>query len=427
MNACRTAADPVDRLGGLAHAFLDQKTEAVVSMQADIDSRASVVFAGALYRSVAKGLSVDRAVHAARRKLRNDYAQQGYWALPVLATHCDPESVLAIRSVPTEQSFARLCKQPPYSGLELFVDRADERRKVWRALDPADPADDRPLVVIDGYSKVQSRYTGKTWFTLCCLLSCFVHGHRITYVNLSSRLPGGDGGEPGNTNKDWLDLLRAVRAACVDDSQPEPLPAEAFSGFNAELNALVEGAVAVTAEAGDAAAAGPVVDQGKAFNEQVGQADKRRERIFRAFLEALHAASPDRVHVLALDHAEVLLPVPCREIVYPQLIAPIARGQESPLRLLLVATREWMTTRVALPPEHHGQWEPLLTLGDFPPSEYLRLADEYCERAGLDFAKAAVRNAFEGYGEFVSEQGGVEVDFLRKVRKTLAPAPGEAP
>ncbi|MFF7993877.1 CHAT domain-containing protein [Kitasatospora xanthocidica] len=428
LNACRTAADPVDRLGGLAHAFLAAEAEAVVSMQADIDSPAGVAFAGALYREVARGLAVDRAVHTARRELRNTYSQEGYWALPVLATQRDPEAALAIRFVPTERSITTLCENSLYRDLKLFVDRADERRVAWRALDPVGPQEDRPLLVISGHSQVGSRCTGKTWFTRSCLLSCFLHGHRITYVDLDSRPPGEAGGEPGSTHKDWLGLLRAVRDGCLDESQPEPLRPEAFSAFNAELNALVAGVAPVTAGgAGSAVAgpgealAGPVEDQWQPFDEQVGQADRRRAGIFRAFLDALHAADPDpgRVHVLALDHAEFLLPEMCRQAVCPELIEPIARGREAPLRLLLVATQDWID-RGALPREDSGWWQPVLTLRDFPEQEYLRLADEYCQRAGLDFAETRVRQVFEGYRALVSGQGGVAVDLFREIRKTMA-------
>ncbi|GAB7187266.1 hypothetical protein ATKI12_7097 [Kitasatospora sp. Ki12] len=419
LNACRTAADPVDKLGGLAHAFLEAEAEAVVSMQADIDSPAGVAFACALYREVVKGLAVDRAVHTARRELRNRFSEQGYWALPVLATQRDPEAALAIRFVPTERSITTLCENSLYRDLKLFVDRADERRVAWQALDPVGPQEGRPLLVISGQSRVGSRCTGKTWFTRSCLLSCFLHGHRITYVDLRSRPSGGAGGEPGSTHKDWLGLLRAVRDGCLDDSQPEPMRPEAFSAFNAELNALVAGAVPVTAGPG-AAPAEPVADQGRPFDEQVGQADRRRAGIFRAFLDALHAADPDpdRVHVLALDHAEFLLPEMCRQAVYPELIEPVARRREAPLRLLLVTTKDWID-RGALPPEDGGWWQPVLTLGDFPDRDYLRLADEYCQRAGLNFAAEEVRGAFEGYTKMISRRGGVAVDLFRTIRQTL--------
>ncbi|MET9735104.1 CHAT domain-containing protein [Streptomyces sp. NPDC006458] len=398
LNACRTTADPLDRLGGLAHAFLEAHVGAVVSMQADIDSPVSVVFAGELYQVLSQGGAVDQAVHATRRQLRLTYADEGWWALPVLVTRHRPESVLAIHPKPREEDITKLCEHSLYSGLELFVDRADERRVAWRALGVTEQPAERPLLVVSGHSIGGYPHTGKTWLTRSCLLSCFVRGYRITYVDLGTRLSANEAAEPGPEHKGWLDLLRTIRGACMDNSQPEPLPAEAFSPFNATLNAMVKGNAPVTT-----AALEPVADRWEPFDEQVGQADQRRKRIFRAFLDALHAASPDRVHVLALDHAELLLPASCRQIVYPELIAPIARNEESPLRLVLVATEEWIFR--ALPDESSRLWKPPLRLGDFSQREFMRLAEEYCERAGLDFSEA--RQVFEGFRGY--EYGSVEV------------------
>ena len=53
INACRTAGDPLDPVGGFAEAFLAAGVRSVVSMQADIDSPTAVQFSAALY----KGLS----------------------------------------------------------------------------------------------------------------------------------------------------------------------------------------------------------------------------------------------------------------------------------------------------------------------------------------------------------------------------------
>ncbi|MGY1582021.1 CHAT domain-containing protein [Streptomyces sp. MN13] len=412
LNACRTAADTVDRLGGLARAFLEAGVGAVVSMQADIDSPASVVFARALYAVLTQDGAVDQAVHAARRQLRDKYGDKGWWALPVLTTRHGPEAALAIRPKPTEQAIARLCRHALYSELDLFVDRADERRVAWRALGVTEQPADRQVLVVSGHSQTGCRHTGKTWLTRSCLLSCFVHGHRITYVDLAGRIPTGTAAEPGPEHKDWLDLLRAIRAACMDDSQPEPLPPDAFSTFNVTLNALVEGIAPVTAEAQEL-----VTDQWKPFNEQVGQADQRRKRIFGAFLDALRKASPERVHVLALDHAEFLLPTSCRNVVHPELIGPIARDTESPLRLILVATEDWISG--ALPAEDSTLWKKKpLRLGDFKIDEFMRLAEEYCERAGLDFslAKPLLEKAYE--------YQAAPVDVFREARRLLVTLTG---
>ncbi|MDT0479744.1 CHAT domain-containing protein [Streptomyces doebereineriae] len=403
LNACQTATDRTDRLGGLAHAFLEAEAEAVVSMQADIDSPACVRFAAELYKEMASGHAVDTAVYAGRRELREEHTNKNYWALPALVTRGDPESVLAIRQVPSDSSIARLCDHRPYLDQILFVDRAEKRRTAWKVLCPSKYAD-RPLLVVSG--------TGKTWFTVSCLLNCFVHGHRVTYVDLARRVPDYDGGPLGPENKDWLSMLRAVRAGCLDESQPEPFPENAFNGFNAALNAELVGTTTVATD--EATAPELVTDQGQSFNEDAGHSDERKKRIFRAFLDDLYAASPDRVHVLALDQAQFLQSEPCKQTVYPELIKRIARHEEAPLRMVLVASEGWI--RSTLPEDTSGLWEPIVELGGFEQREFMRLAEEYCERAGLNFAQE--KEVFEGYCKRLGKHGA-PVDLLCSIRRTL--------
>jgi hypothetical protein len=385
LNACRSTADPMDRLGGLSEAFLAAGAGMVVSMQADVQSTAATSFVKVFYRKLWID-PVDKAVADGRRELYQKYQNAGDWALPVLHTRLDPASALKIRFTPTEESIRKLCGMKGFVDLKLFLDRAAQRRDAWWALDPLDQGDQggmRSLLVVTGRS-------GKTWFTLSCLLTCFLRGHRITYVNLAQKLKHPD---PGYTDrevqsKDWLDLLRTIREACVDPKQPEPLPESAFFGFNNLLNSLLAGNPPLDAGMANAAAVGggsdgSGADQWRRFNDNAVRAEDRRARIFRAFLDALKDASGDRTHVLALDQAENVIGDSFRDVVYPQLIEPVAGGREPPIKLILVAHPEWIDEW--LPSEDKGLWDPSVTLVDFEKREFIRLANEYCKRVGLDY------------------------------------------
>ncbi|MFB7615912.1 CHAT domain-containing protein [Kitasatospora sp. NPDC056181] len=414
LSACGTAADLQDRRGGLAEAFLAARVGAVVSMLADIDSPVCAVFARELYREVADGAPVDHAVREARQTLSEEYTEEGHWALPVLATSGDPATALAIHHAPPRAAVDALCKGKRYQHLELFVDRSEERRTAWRALDPSESVSDRRLLVVSGASwNTDYPHTGKTLFTLSCLVTCFLRGHRITYVDLQSRMPADGGTSPRKGKrkgkKNWLELLRAVRAACLDGSQAETWRPEDFSRFNAELNALVRGFAPVP-EQGGAGNTGVVEDEGGSFDENVGRSDERRRRIFRVFLETLTPPGDDRVHVLALDHADYLTEWDCRQMVYPELIEPVAAGTApGALRLLLVATPNWIGK--ALPERDSSLWGPPLTLRDFDCAHLMRLADEFCERAGLH--SAAAREVFAGYRPTLSR--GVPVQMFGSI------------
>ncbi|AUY52679.1 CHAT domain-containing protein [Streptomyces sp. CB01881] len=415
LSACRTAADLQDRRGGLAEAFLAARVGAVVSMLADIDSPVCAVFADELYRQVARGTPIDRAVREARQMLRDSYTKEGFWALPALAASGDPKGVLAIHHAQTRAAVDHLCDGKGYRDLKLFVDRSEERRTAWRALDPSESVSHRRLLVVSGASwNTDYPHTGKTLFTLSCLVTCFLRGHRITYVDLRSRLPADGGSSPRKGNKDWLELLRAVRTACLDSSQAETWRPEDFSRFNAELNALVKGRIPLPEQGGDAGSTGVVEDEGGAFDENVGRSDERRRRIFRVFLETLTPPGDDRVHVLALDHADRLTDWDCRQIVYPELIEPVAGGTApGALRLLLVATPTWIGK--ALPEQDSGLWGPPLTLRDFDCAHLMRLADEFCERAGLHSAEA--RGVFAGYRPTLAR--GVPVQMFGSIGDSL--------
>ncbi|QJY47945.1 CHAT domain-containing protein [Pseudonocardia broussonetiae] len=414
INACRTATAALDQIGGIAEAFLDTDARAVVSMQADVESKAATLFSAALYEGLADMAPLDHIVAEARRRLRRAAGgDNGEWALPVLATRTDPTDVLRIRFVPDPSSISRLSDSTEYRRLRYFLGRACERRKAWWALDPPpqhDPA--RSLLVIEGHTVAGSASTGSTWLTRWCLFTYFVRGYRATYVDLGTPLrydePGRD--RPRTVErKGWLDVIRVIRDASLDPRQPEPLPANAYSRFNAALNDLTVG----SRRSEPAPAELPVQDRWLPFDDDVGRADDRRRQIFSEFLTDLSVASDGRPHVIALDHADKILDDEFDEFVYPLLVKPVADGRHAPIRLVLVGPSTWAGRR--LPPSDERLWGSV-SLGGFAPGEFARLARDFCGRRGLDFESNQMIFKL-GAERF---PGGVPVTWLDETAKLFA-------
>jgi hypothetical protein len=388
INACRTAGVPQDPVGGFAEAFLAAGARAVVSMQADIQSPAAVLFSAEFYQRLGSRAPLDEIVTQARRRLVMISGDTGEWALPVLAASTDPAAALRISFVPEASSISHVCDRHDYGELRGFLDRTTERRNAWWALDPqAEQAPARPVLIVSGRPVEESR-PGKTWFTRWCLLTCFLRGHRVTYVDLAEplRRPGPDRGQNRNVKtKDWLDVVRVIRDGCTSDRQLEPLAVGAFDQFNASLNALVAGQGRTGGPAPPAP--GPVPDEWRSFNYDRRGAQERIQQICAEFLTALRQTADGRPHVIALDNADRILPDAFDSPVYPALIRPVAEDSKSEIRLVLVASHDWLGQH--LPKDDTGLLASVHLAG-FEPDQYMRLARDYCHRRGLDFGKLLV-------------------------------------
>lgn len=383
INACRTATDPLDPVGGFAEAFLAAGTRAVVSMQADIESPAAVSFSSALYKGLGDFAPLDEIVAAARRRVRMDSGDNGEWALPVLAASTDPADALRVcfaRAVP----IAHINARREYDDLRAFLDRSAERWDAWWALDPqSEQVPSRPVLVVRGRPVGESK-AGKTWFTHWCLLTCYLRGHRVTYLDLRKPLsrPGRDGGWPSSgPTKEWLDVIRAIREACISDRQLQPLPAAAFGRFNACLNAMAAG----RSWKADQDDAHPEEDEWQSFDYDRRHAQERTSQLWSAFLALLRETSAACPHIIALDNADSILPSGFDSSVYPGLIRPVAEDVQSTVRLMLVASDEWLGSR--LPEADSGLWTSV-HLGGFDPAQFMRLARDYCHRLGLNTDRA---------------------------------------
>ncbi|MFH9194774.1 CHAT domain-containing protein [Streptomyces globisporus] len=380
LNACRTAAaDPADWVGGIAHAFLDAGTRAVVSMQADIESPVAVVFAESFYTFLIDGHPVDRCVNATRQALGRLPEKTGAWALPVLLTRSEPDAVLPrILSNPEGAGADAMLRHKQYVDLRRFVGRVEERRKAWWALDdPRDPdvTTRKPVLVISGQSQSEQEKTGKTWLANWCLGTWFLRGHHVISVDLAEKLVvPGHGSRPSPRNKDWLAVLRMIRQEATSAERLCSLPKDAFGDFNSELNRLAAGGPGVVEGVPHAEE-----DEWLSFNDDVGHADERKSAIMDAFVQTLRRAAGGRPLVLALDHADTVMGESLSRELYEGLIRPIAYGRAEPLRLVIVAPDK--TVRLIIP-DRDSHMIGRVQVGDFKQSQLMRLARIYSHRLG---------------------------------------------
>lgn len=386
LNACHSGkADPADWIGGMAQAFLDEGTRAVVSMQGDIASDAAVVFSTKFYEELGSSNLLDDAVAAVRSHLAGQAGNTGSWALPVLLTRCAPDQVLGIDCLlPPDSSLDDIghCKQ--YVELSRFVGRSDERREAWWTLDNPVPtqggqgARERPVLLIGGYSQTNSARTGKTWLTNWCLITWFLRGHHVVSVNLNTPLrppPGALDINPYARHRDWLSVLRLIRQEATSPEQLCRLPETAFGTFNAVLNHLTG---AATLPAGELE---PAEDEWKPFDDETGDPyDKRKEGIFEAFRSALSTPTGGRPLVIALDHAESIMPGAFTDVLYKWLVRPIAYGHVPPLRLIVVAPDPWLN---GVLPEADSHMLGRVSVCDFDSAQFMRLARAYGRRLGV--------------------------------------------
>jgi hypothetical protein len=417
INACRLANDLEDPAGGFADAFLAAGSRAVVSMQANVESPTALRFSELLYENLGH-FPLDEVVARARRRLSQEKGDTGEWAMPVLAARTDPAEALGVAQAPAAP-LAQVGVRPEYAQLRDFLDRSTERRDAWWALDPEpQQAPSRPVLVVRG-APVGGKPPGKTWFAHWCLLTYFLRGHRVTYVDLAVPLPrvgpGGAARPPART-KNWLDAVRIIRDACTAAGQLDPLPATAFSQFNASLNELVDG-LQQARKAADLlgpVGAGPVTDENRPFNYDSGRFEERISHIWSGFLSALRQGSAGRRHIIALDGAESII-ADDFPYVYEGLIRPVAQDLDPAVRVMLIGSDEWLGKQ--LPVADSPLWASV-SLGGLDPDQFMRLARDYCYRVGLDIRP--VQEIFDAYEGLYRRAGtGVPLNAFCQVRQTL--------
>lgn len=237
VNACRSdnASTLEDQTTSwdVGDAFRDLGVPAVLTMQADIEGPAAGELAGMLYQRMARGEPVDRALAAARVRVRDTTVatnadERRDWATPTLTLSIPPERVLPL--------LAQIAGRPPqeitcqwFDDVRVFAGRRFDRRQFIYGIYPIPPRmPDKELIFVLG-----NKQMGKTWLTLSCLESYALKGHDVRYVELVA----------GSSPK-WIDVLMRIQTGDPDPAKAiagqlplifRPLAPRAFDKFNHEL------------------------------------------------------------------------------------------------------------------------------------------------------------------------------------------------
>jgi hypothetical protein len=235
INACRTSggATTGTQIGawGIADAFNSLRIPAVLTMQANIDGKMAGRFAGSLYENLALGECIDRAMVAARIKLRSkihatDRDNKRDWATPTLTISLPPEKILPLQEKTSAQHKPDVKACPKFREVDILANCKDERRKFIHGFYPIIPSPSQNNVVLVHGSKA----SGKTWVTLWCLEACALIDHNVRHVEVVS-----------DASPKWLHVLRRIQAGDANKAVGDrviygPLKEEAFYEFNHDLH-----------------------------------------------------------------------------------------------------------------------------------------------------------------------------------------------
>jgi hypothetical protein len=339
ISACQSASKMASTgVSSLTDALRASDVPAVLGMRGDISSAAAVAFAAEFYGYLADDKSVDAAAAAGRRAILDGSSNKAPdWHYPVLETRVPAPHVLPIRFGVNTRQQDLTWEIPEFAQLQTFVDRSEQRRRTWWAIDPEDIPG--PRAVRGGVLITGPRRGGKTWLAQASLRVSYWRGRRLHYIDLAAESPVD---EVGVSSKDWLGTLRAIRDGTHGCHLSPALDPRAFATFNARLNWLVK---YPQSKAMPMHAGAEVDDEREPFDEVTGQAPQRIALIFRDFLAALRQAAAERQIVLVLDEIESVLELSWRNYVLPHLITPLANGVPR-VGLLLVVPEDLLFSRV---------------------------------------------------------------------------------
>jgi hypothetical protein len=365
LNACRTAEAAAQQgVWSLAEAFAEQGVGAVVSMQADVVSEAAVQFTMAMYESLWRNEALDVAVAQGRRAVYQAYGfGRRDWCLPTLTLQVPADQVLGVCCGIDKEHVDKLEQTVEFAELAAFVDRSEQRRQLWWAVDPEQfaPPARRSLLVVSGPPRV-----GKSMLTQACLTTSYLRGRQVAYVDL-----GGQG------TKLWHDVLRMIPRAAGDSPIQRGLEPSAFWRFNYDMNHLARG----HSPPEPAEVLGPVADKGVAFAPASERFTDIVKQVFASFRGALELAAGGSPLILALDGLGSVPEDDFVDYLCVHLLEPVARNQVKHLRVVLVLNdvqRSW------LPDALRGLAQEI-TVEEFRREELTRLTREYVLRRGLAF------------------------------------------
>jgi len=346
LNACRTdSVEEQDGAWGIATVFQRLGVLAVVAMQADIRGDAAAAFTGELYRALARNEPLDVAVTYGRRAITavTGGAEERDFALPSLTVSAPPENLLRMRfGVRDDQRDRVEYLKSKWAG---FVDRTEERRRLWREVDPEpeeEPAPANGQAVADAIAIVGRSQVGKSELARWCVAACALHGGNAAYVDLDRGKRLGF--------KETLEIIGET----LNDS---PLYGEqngrAFRRWTEEISRL-----------------------SLADDSTVAPPPDALESAFTYFSNALQTAANERPLLIALDHIGHVQE-PDWTLISRWLLEPIALHRLSPVRVIVVLAEGERSAALTGPFEDAMATPvelPTFTLAQFNPvaGEYLR-------------------------------------------------------
>jgi hypothetical protein len=383
LNCCRTtgagaAAEPA---WTFSEAFLELGSAAVLTMQGNIPSPASIAFTSRFYGDLVAGKAIDAAAARARLHVSDvmrERQDNNSWALPSLLVAADPDRVLPVAEC---LSPAELIS-PPYltafGDVSRYLDRSSERRKVLRELESDHSS--RVLLLTGRHQDGRSAVLRSALFTLR------LRGRNTVYVDLDEAR-----GEPKAPKLSWLTVLRHIRDA-IWEWVPE-IPTEPRRRFTHELGYLLDQR--------DPEPWSEAIVEHDDWQEFRSEGERYREwiaKIVLAFRSMLVAAADEHPLLLALDSLSAIHEEDLRDVLAEQLLLPLTigwsrDGLDANVRCLVAASSDELTV---IPDQFRRPLEQTdISIKPFRRDEVPRLVGEYVARKNLN-PTAAWRARVEG-------------------------------
>jgi hypothetical protein len=177
LNACHTADGA--KAYAVAEAFSSAGVPATLTMQGAVQGDEAGRYAAEVYRQLAEGKDLMRAVASARAKF--DPGKPRHWAFPVLSLSGAPDGLLPVPPKSVDVRFKNSVNCRIFQQVRLFSGRAEERRRMRTAVCPIeDTTAPRHLLVVVGKGR-----HGKSHLAKRCLECLNFKGHNTQYVEVA--------------------------------------------------------------------------------------------------------------------------------------------------------------------------------------------------------------------------------------------------
>lgn len=176
LNACHTANRATAY--AVADAFSSAGVPATLTMQGAVQGDEAGRYAAEVYRQLAGGTDLLRAVASAR--VIFDQGRPHHWAFPVLWLSGAPDGLLPLPPMSLDSRFKKGVSCRIFEEVRLFGGRADERRRLRLAVCPIEKSAAHHLIVVVGKARL-----GKSHLVKRCLECLNLRGHNTHYVEVA--------------------------------------------------------------------------------------------------------------------------------------------------------------------------------------------------------------------------------------------------